>query len=43
MTDLICKIFMNNIEPSIICGFDNLCICSKAYNSEKGIKSYENV
>lgn len=35
--------FMNNVDPAIIGGFDNLCICSRAYNSEKGIKSHESV
>lgn len=30
--------YMENIEPSIIGGINNLCICSRIYNTTKGIK-----
>lgn len=35
--------FMNNVDPVIIGSYNNLCICSRGYNSEKGIKSHESV
>ena len=31
--------FNYNIEPSIIGGIDNLCICSRYINSVKGLKT----
>ena len=33
--------YMNNIDPCIIGNISNLCICSRSYNSTKGIKSHE--
>src|SRR5574343_1175903 len=33
--------YMKNIDPSIIGNISNLCICSRSYNSHKGITSHE--